>query len=70
MAYTREFIINAYAYRFLPLGEKTYQEMLALGAAHYDKVGKDQFRVAASLDAAALREYKAWLLKNRLDFLT
>jgi hypothetical protein len=65
MAYTREFLIDAYAYRFLPLGEETYADLYCLACDHYDKVGKDQFRVAASLDAEALRVYKAWVKKNQ-----
>lgn len=59
LAYTKEFLVDAYATRFLPLGDDTYADMYVLAEDHYDKVGKDKFRVAASLDAEALREYKA-----------
>ena len=30
----------------------------ALANAYYEKVGKDKFRVATALDAAAMKEYK------------
>lgn len=59
VAYTKEFLVEAYASRFLPLGQQVYEDMWALGNRHYDKVGKDKFRVAASLTPEALKLYKS-----------
>lgn len=56
--YTREFLLEAYAYRFEPLGLDACEDMYALGKQFYDKVGRDKFRVYASLDAEAIRVYK------------
>ena len=61
LAYQKDFLVEAYAYRFLTLGYEVYKEMYRLGENYYDKVGKDKFRVAASLDAEAIREYKKYL---------
>ena len=61
LAYTKDFLIEAYAYRFLPLGYDVYKKMTALAEPFYDKVGKDKFRTYASLDAEAIREYKSYL---------
>ncbi len=60
-AYTKAFLVDAYAYRFIPLGQEAYADMYVLGEDHFDKVGKDQFRIAASLDAEAIKEYKNYL---------
>lgn len=59
VGYTKEFLLDAFAMRFKPLGMQAVDEQYALAENYYDKVGKDQFRVAASLDAAAIREFKA-----------
>lgn len=61
VGYTKEFLVDAYASRFLPLGQEAYEDMYCLGLDYYDKVGKDTFRTAASLDASAIKEYKATL---------
>lgn len=56
--YTREFLLEAYASRFEPLGLDAVEDMYQLGKQFYDKVGKDKFRTYASLDAEAIRAYK------------
>ena len=56
--YTREFLLEAYASRFEPLGLDACEDMYVLGKQFYDKVGRDKFRQYASLDAEALRVYK------------
>lgn len=56
--YTKEFLLECYASRFEPLGLEACEDMYQLGKQFYDKVGKDKFRVYASLDAEAIREYK------------
>lgn len=56
--YTKEFLINAFLSRFEYY--KTPTEYLReLAEKHYDEVGKDKFRASCSLDAAAIKEYKA-----------
>ena len=57
--YTKEFLLDAFVHRFRPLGMRAVDEQFALADRYYDEVGKDKFRVAASLDAAAIREYRA-----------
>jgi hypothetical protein len=60
-AYTKNFLIDAYMSRFIfslvvPIEQLEALEELANKC--YDQVGRDQFRVYASLDAQALRDYK------------
>ena len=55
--YSKELLIDAYVTRYKSTGNTT--KIRALAEKHYDNVGKDTFRVAASLDAQAIREYKA-----------
>lgn len=57
--YSREMLVDAYASRYASLGPEVVAKMQVLGDRHYDLVGKDAFRVSASLDAAAIREYRA-----------
>lgn len=61
--YTKEFLIEAFCARYKETLETrtdatrfNYELMVA---DFYDKVGKDKFRVWASLDAEAIREFKA-----------
>lgn len=59
--YTKEFLIDAVVSRYAGVHESEekaslYKRMLEV---QYDMEGKDKFRVSASLDAAAIREYKA-----------
>ena len=61
--YTRDFLLEAYASRYEPLGLEAVDSLYKLAETAYDKYGKDQFRVYASLDASAIRQYKA-KLKN------
>jgi len=60
--YTREFLIDAFMSRYincdhLPIEKLERLEKMATDL--YDRVGRDQFRVYACLDADAIREYKA-----------
>ena len=59
LAYTKDFLVEIYASRFLPLGEEVYHKMKNLGSSFYDKVGKDKFRIYASVDAEAVKQFKA-----------
>lgn len=65
LAYTKEFLVSAYLSRYAEV-HKTETERTAytkMTIDFYDKVGKDKFRIYASLDAEALRNYKKSLLK-------
>ena len=60
-AYTRDFLIDAFMSRYtsckaLSVEQLINQEQMACDL--YDRVGRDKFRVYASLDADALRVYK------------
>ena len=60
-AYTREFLIDVFMSRYtsckaLSIPQLINQEQLACDL--YDRVGRDKFRVYASLDAEAIQLYK------------
>ena len=57
--YSKQFLIDAYLSRYL--GVSTIETLCVLEKLAndlYDRVGRDKFRVYASLDAEALRVYK------------
>jgi hypothetical protein len=60
--YTKEFLVDAFMSRYVNCDNISIEkleklEQMALDL--YDRVGRDQFRVYACLDAEAIREYKA-----------
>lgn len=55
--YTREFLIDAFLSRYESV--PCAYDLKALAEKCYDTVGKDEFRKYASLDAEAIRKYKA-----------
>lgn len=55
--YTKEFLIDAFLHRYKD--SKPSYDLRALAEQCYDSVGKDKFRAYASLDAEAIRQYKA-----------
>lgn len=57
-AYTRDFLIDAFVSRYECLGPEATAKCRALAEPFYDKVGKDEFRKYASLDAEAIKVYK------------
>ena len=62
--YTREFLIDAYLWRFTKIPSLSIEQLLNLeqiGNKTYDTYGKDKFRDYASLDAEYIRNYKASL---------
>lgn len=61
--YTRDFLIQAYLSRYEPLGLEAVESLYKIAESAYDTYGKDRFRAYASLDAEAIRNYKA-KLKN------
>jgi hypothetical protein len=59
--YDKEFLIAAYMSRFIKAMFIPIEALCTLeenAEKLYDRVGKDEFRVYASLDAAAIKEYK------------
>jgi len=57
-AYDKDFLVAAYLSRFV-MDVKVQSVLVANAIKLYDKVGKDEFRKYASLDAEAIRQYKA-----------
>lgn len=56
--YTKEFLIDAYLSRFTKVVGVKLPALRDMAEQHYDLVGKDAFRVSASLDADALKKFK------------
>lgn len=64
-AYNKEFLVNAYISRFLPHCNIEQLVVLEQNAqTFYDKVGRDKFRQYASLDADAIKQYKALVVER------
>lgn len=58
MIYTKDYLIGAYLDRYVEICDVDTLLRLEDNANKlYDEVGKDKFRVYASLDAQRLREY-------------
>lgn len=55
--YTREFLVDAFMSRYA--GVEIKYDLRALAEKCYDTLGKEKFRQYASLDAEAIRLYKA-----------
>jgi hypothetical protein len=56
--YTKEFLISAFLSRFIALSTEKFEAQEALAEKFYDEVGRDKFRIYASLDADAIRTAK------------
>lgn len=69
IAYNREFLMSAFLDRYAEVLAKDTVEQVAkytkMCSDFYDKVGKDKFRVWASLDADAIKKFKA--SKKKID---
>lgn len=57
--YTKQFLIDAFMSRYLSLSIETLEKLELMANEFYDTVGRDKFRVYCSLDADAIRTYKA-----------
>ena len=57
--YTRDFLIECFVSRYEILGLEACEKQYQLASQLYDRVGKEKFRAYASLDADAIRIYKA-----------
>jgi hypothetical protein len=63
--YTKEFLIDAFMSRYVTCDSISIEKLERLEMMAndlYDRVGRDQFRVYACLDAEAIREYKTMLI--------
>lgn len=59
--YSKDFLVAAYLDRFLKVDGIEVEQLCLLeenASELYDRVGRDRFRVYASLDAEAVRDYK------------
>jgi hypothetical protein len=59
--YNKEFLISAFMSRYIAcqlISIEQLEHLEKLATDLYDKVGKDKFRVYASLDAEAIKKYK------------
>lgn len=62
--YTRDFLVSAFADKYQVVFaniDDFYDFKIRMGYDHFDKVGKDQFRIDCALDAAAIKKYKEGL---------
>lgn len=60
--YTKEFLIDAFLDKFVNCNIISVEQMESLermANSFYDEVGRDKFRVYASLDADVIKRYKA-----------
>lgn len=63
-AYTKEFLVDAFLSRFITCSLISIEKLVDLedmANRFYDEVGRDKFRIYCSLDADAIRTYKASL---------
>ena len=56
--YTKEFLVDAYLSRYEKVIGVKLPSLRDMAEKHYDDVGKDKFRVSASLDADAIKKFK------------
>lgn len=58
VAYSKELLVNVFVHRFRNLAKDRIDSMRSMADAFYDDVGRDKFRVYASVTPEAIREYK------------
>jgi len=56
--YSQEFLIDAYLSRYEKVVGVKLPALKTMAEEHYANVGKDKFRVSASLDADAIKKFK------------
>jgi hypothetical protein len=56
--YSKEFLVDAYLSRYTQVVGVKLPALRQMAEQHYENVGKDAFRVSASLDADALKKFK------------
>lgn len=60
--YSKEFLIDAFLSRYIAcplISIEKLENLEKMAVDLYDRVGRDKFRVYASLDADTIKEYKA-----------
>lgn len=60
--YTKEFLVDAFLDRFVNcslLAVEQVEDLEKMANTFYDEVGRDKFRVYASLDADAIKNYRS-----------
>lgn len=60
--YSKQFLIDAYMSRYIAcplIAIEDLEKLELLADKFYDEVGRDKFRIYASLDADAIRLYKS-----------
>ncbi len=65
-SYSKDFLIAAYTFPY-DLGGLNTRIMQRDAERFYDEVGRDKFRVYASLDAARVAEFKKFCLEHSLE---
>ena len=60
VSYTKQFLIDAFLHRFREAGMPV-DSLESMAIAFYDEVGKDKFRMYASLDAYTVKQYKDYV---------
>jgi len=58
-AYSKELLVNTYLHKYRSLPPRTVEKLSLLANKLYDEVGRDKFRVYASVTPEAIREYKS-----------
>jgi hypothetical protein len=56
--YSKEFLVDAYLSRYEQVVGVKLPALKQMAEQHYDRVGRDAFRVSASLDADAIKKFK------------
>lgn len=56
--YSKEFLVDAYLSRYTAVVGVALPALKNMAEQHYENVGRDKFRVSASLDADALKKFK------------
>jgi hypothetical protein len=56
--YTKQFLVDAYLSRYDKIVGARLPALRDMAEQHYDRVGRDKFRLSASLDAEAIKKFK------------
>lgn len=65
-SYSKDFLIAAYTFPYDMAGINT-RVIQQNAEKYYDEVGRDKFRIAASVDAARVAEFKNFCLAHGLQ---
>jgi hypothetical protein len=56
--YSKEFLVDAFLSRYDKVVGVRLPALKDMAERHYDDVGRDKFRLSASLDAEAIKKFK------------